>query len=180
MNRYRLAIATLVLGALTACNSAAPAATATPSAVPVATATPSASPTSTPDVISPQTLLARGTFKNKGATVELDATGRGSSVQGTMTMYDVDFSFTVDLECTRTTPGGLILIGGDVIDSTFDLAPIGSRVAIVLKRGSPVQAHPDFEVDPPAATCLLYLESLTDAQATPDLEPIVGTVELGP
>ncbi len=97
-----------------------------------------------------------------------------------MTMYDVDFSFTVDLECTRTTPGGLILIGGDVTDSTFYMAPTATRVAIVLQRGSPVQAHPDFEPEPAAETCVEYLESLTDEQATPDLEPIVGTVELGP
>lgn len=171
MNRLTFAAA-VTLGILAACGGAAP--TASPTPTPAPTPVPTAVPTAAP------TLIALGTFKNKGANVELDATGDGSSVVGTMHMFDVDFSFNVNLECTRTTPAGLILIGGKVTDSTFDLAPIGSRVAIVLKRGSPVQAHPDFEADPPAATCLLYLESLTDAQATPDLEPIVGTVELGP
>lgn len=60
------------------------------------------------------------------------------------------------------------------------MAPTDTRVAIVLQRGSPVQAHPDFEASPAAETCLAYLESLTDAYSTPDLEPIIGTVELGP
>ena len=163
--------ALFVTGILAGCGASAP--TAPPSPVP--TPAPTAAPTAAP------TLLARGTFKNKGASVELDAIGAGSNVQGTLHMFDTDFSFTVDLKCARTTPGGLIEVGGDVIDSDFELAPEGSRAAIVLKPGSPVEAHPDFEPVPPAATCQEYLETLTDDQATPDLEPIVdGTIELGP
>jgi hypothetical protein len=170
MNRLILAaLITVIAG----CSAAVPTAAPTPTLAP--TPVPTTAPTVAP------TLIARGTFKNKGANVELEATGEGASVDGTMTMSDVDFSFTVDLECTRTTPGGLILIGGDVTDSDFELAPDGSRAAIVLKPGSPVEAHPDFEPIPSAGTCMEYLESLTDEQATPDLEPIVqGTIELGP
>jgi hypothetical protein len=36
------------------------------------------------------TLLARGTFKAKGEPVELDATGNGDSITGTMTVGDTD------------------------------------------------------------------------------------------
>src|SRR5687768_4955777 len=169
--------ALMTLAILTGCTGAGPTTAPTSSTVPVTTPTPSVGPTSTPESTPTPTLLARGTFENKGATVELDATREGSNVQGTLHMFDADFSFTVDLKCAWTTPGGLIEIGGDVIDSDFELAPEGSRAAIVLKPGSPVEAHPDFEPVPPAATCLEYLETLTDDQAAPDLEPITeGTI----
>ena len=66
---------------------------------------------------------------------------------GSMTYTDVGGEalggFTVDLVRTRTTDGGLILIGGPVIDSTkgyVESAPEGSNIAIVLQRGSPVNA----------------------------------------
>jgi hypothetical protein len=130
------------------------------------------------------TLLARGTFENKGFNVELDATGEGSDVQGAMTWSssEDDSTFTVDLQCTRTLPSGLVLIGGEVTDTSFEYAPERTRVAIVIKPGSPVQAHPDFEnPDPPAASCMAYLEDIDQARAADQLETItVGSIELGP
>jgi hypothetical protein len=95
--------------------------------------------------------------------------------------------FVVDLACTRTTDSGLIVIGGPITDSTHvdDFGPEGSNVAIVLQRGSPVKAvfwleHPD----PHEASCPAFLESIPDEgdpgfQAS-GLEPIEGTIELGP
>ena len=64
-------------------------------------------------------LLARGTFGLFGAEVELSATGGGDSVTGTMAVTHEDGDFTVDLKCTRTTEDGVILIGGDITDSTL-------------------------------------------------------------
>lgn len=144
-------------------------------------------PTATP---SP-TPLAVGSFSSHGGRIQLDATGDGSNVTGSMTYTDVGGAdvghFTVDLVCTRTTDGGLILIGGPVTDSTNvdDSAPTGSNVAIVLQRGSPVRAvfwleHPD----PHEASCPAFLDSIPDV-GDPEfepigLEPIEGTVELRP
>ena len=178
MNRFSFAILALVACVLSGCSGVGPTAAPTASPAPVATATPSPIPTVAPSP-SPA-LLARGTFQNKGATIELDATGSGSDVHGHMTMSASDFSFTVDLQCTRTF-GAFMLIGGDVTDSTLDHPSVGTRVAIVLKRGSPVQAHPDFESpDPPEATCLAYLEEIDEARATDQLDPVtVGDIELG-
>jgi hypothetical protein len=59
-------------------------------------------------------VLARGTFKLFGAEVELDATGDGDRVTGTMSVTHEDGDFTVDLKCTRTTEDGVILIAGDI------------------------------------------------------------------
>jgi hypothetical protein len=127
------------------------------------------------------TLLARGNFHNHGAAIELDATGGGSGVKGVMTLSDEGGHFTVNLTCSRTTPSGLIAIGGDVTDSTHSYAPLGTRVAIVLERGAPVRAFPHFEnPDPPAATCQAFLDSVPDGGAAAFLEPIEGSVELGP
>jgi hypothetical protein len=123
----------------------------------------------------------------KGAEVELDATGDGDSVAGTMTVSHATGDFTVDLKCTLTAEDGRILIGGDTTDSTSDYATKGARSAIVLKPGSPVHAAFEFEltvVDSPAASCMAFLEGLIDLEnltsGGPDaLEPIEGTVELG-
>ena len=57
-------------------------------------------------------LLARGNFVTVLGAVELEATGVGSSVTGRMTVSDEGSSFTVDLQCARTTEDGLIMIGG--------------------------------------------------------------------
>ncbi len=174
MTRMILSLAT-ALFVLAGCSSAAPTPAPSPSATPAPTVAPTVAPSPTP------TLIARGTFRTKAAQVEFEATGTGSDVQGQFTMSDSTFSFTVALECTRTLPSGLILVGGTVTDSTADFAETGTRAAYVFKRGSPVEAHPDFEgPDPPAATCMSYLESIDQARAADQLDPITeGTIDLG-
>ena len=136
--------------------------------------------------------LAVGNFTSHGGVIELDATGDGSDVTGSMTYTDGGGAhlggFVVDLACTRTTDGGLILIGGPVIDAMngyVESAPEGSNIAIVLQRGSPVKAeiwveHPD----PHEASCPVFLEKIPDlgdpGRDPSALEPIEGTVELRP
>ena len=143
------------------------------------TATPSPSPA----------LLAVGNFTSHGGSIELDATGEGSNVTGTMTYTDLGGAdvgrFAVDLACTQTTDGGLILIGGPVTESTVELVPEGSNVAIVLQRGSPVKAEVWLEgPDPHLASCPAFLETIPDLEDSgrdpSALEPIEGTIELRP
>ena len=133
------------------------------------------------------TLLASGTFRAKGSPVELEATGHGDSVTGTMTVSGDagETLFAVDLKCARIAEDGRILIGGDTTEAT-DWATKGLRTAIVLKPGSPVHAVFEFEGDllPPASSCLAFLDGTMDqkfaTEIGPDaLEPIEGTVELG-
>ena len=131
--------------------------------------------------------LAAGTFLSHGGQIQLNATGSGTSVTGTLSYTDPASSadrFVVALACTRTSAGGLIMIGGTVTDSTFDSEPKGSRVAIVLQRGAPVKAliHSEYP-DPAYATCQAFLESIPDvgnAEFAKVLEPIDGTVALRP
>ena len=143
------------------------------------TATPSPSPAP----------LAVGNFGSHGGSIELDAAGDGADVTGTMTYTDAGGAdlggFAVDLACTRTTDGGLIVIGGPIIESTIEHAPKGSNVAIVLQRGSPVKAVFWFEhPDPHEASCPAFLEGVPDAGGSGTepraLEPIEGTIELRP
>jgi hypothetical protein len=136
--------------------------------------------------------LAVGSFSSHGGQIELEATGEGSNVTGSMTYTDVGGAdlggFTVDLACTRTTDGGLILIGGPIIESTkgyVESAPEGSNIALVLQRESPVKAeiwveHPD----PHEPSCPDFLETIPDlgdpGREPGALEPIEGTIELRP
>ena len=128
-------------------------------------------------------LLARGTFRvvAAGSDVVLDAAGRGTDVTGRMTVTGESGGFTVDLECSQTDATGLLWIGGDVTASTDKTnEPMGSRVAIVFKRGSPVQGIFVFQFnDPRSASCLAFFDDMR-ALGPITTEPIVGTVELAP
>ena len=131
------------------------------------------------------TLLASGTFRAKGASVELNATGGASSVTGTMIVTDESRNMTVDLECTRTTDAGLIWIGGDITESAnWSDAPKGTRAAIVFKRGTPVQAVFVFQMaDPRSASCHAFFDdmmAIVEGELAGALEPIEGTVQLAP
>jgi len=136
------------------------------------------------------TLLARGAFKVLGADVELDAAGDGDSVTGTMNVTHESGDFTVDLKCTQTTDDGVILIAGDITDSASPYAREGAREVIVFKPGSPVYATFDSEGRSggdvlPAASCPALLRQVIDTGTQTvigpnGLEPIEGTVELGP
>jgi hypothetical protein len=143
---------------------------------------PTIEPSSSPSV------LARGDFTVEGRAVELDAAGAGSGVTGSVSATnDDDFTgFTVDLQCTLTTEDGLILIGGDVTDTSTDYAPAGTWAGLVLQRGSPMRGVFVFQLDDPrAASCPAFLEQMI-VGSEPDggleayLQPIEGTVELGP
>jgi len=135
-----------------------------------------------------QALLARGTFTatvGGGYTVDLDATGGGSSVTGSMIVSNAtNGGYTVDLECTRTIDG-LLWIGGDVTESTNSNAPAGTRAAIVLKPGSPVEAIFVWQMnDPQSASCQAFFDDMIAVGGAGDfpagMEPIEGTVELAP
>ena len=136
------------------------------------------------------TLLARGTFMLYEAEVDLDATGSGDSVTGTMAVSHADGDFTVDLKCTRTTEDGVILIAGDITDSASPHAKKGAREVLVLKPGSPVYASFDSEGRPggdvrPADSCPELLEQVietgTQTVVGPNgLEPIQDAIEFGP
>ena len=124
-------------------------------------------------------LLARGTFTAQvggGYTVELDATGEASSVTGTMVVSNAaNGAYTVDLECTRTIDG-LLWIGGDVTESTNDDAPAGTRAAIVLKPGSPVEAIFVWQMDDPrSASCQAFFEGIDRARGVGEYPSGDGT-----
>jgi len=132
--------------------------------------------------------LAHGTFTAKGEPVELNATGAGDGVTGTMTV-GADASnplFAVDLTCAVTAEDGRILIAGDTTESTADWATEGAYTAIVLKPGSPGHAVFAFGSDAAsAASCMEFLEEIIDQHFTTAigngaLEPIKGRVELAP
>jgi len=134
------------------------------------------------------TLIASGTFNAKGGDVDLNATRTGDRVTGTMTVDHGDGAFTVDLQCSRTAQDGRVLIGGDTTVSTSPYATKGNRTAIVLKPGTPVHAVFAFEdarFASRAASCTAFLDGMVDRASAsvigPDaLEPIEGTVKLGP
>jgi hypothetical protein len=130
------------------------------------------------------TLLARGAFTSHGVAAQIDATGSGDDVAGTLTVSDSGQDATVDLECARTTDDGLIEIGGLVTESTFDDGfPKDRRVAVIFEPGSPVKAvwRIALVAEPVDPSCQALFETMDKPGADdprPGLEPIEGTVEL--
>ena len=126
-------------------------------------------------------MLATGTFGFQGFSTTLDATGAGSNVDGSLRATGTG-NFTVDMQCERTIDG-LQWIGGDVTESSYSTAPKGTRAAIILKPGSPVEAIFMFQMnDPDSASCQAFFDDMLalgdDINA--GLDPIVGTIELAP
>jgi hypothetical protein len=126
-------------------------------------------------------LLAKGTFEVNGINTTLDATGSGTNVSGTLTGSNSDGAYTVDLKCEKTIDGRR-WIGGDVTRSTnLQNAPVGSRTAIVLKPGSPVEGTFIFQMsDPASASCLAFFDDMLALGPIDTMSPINGTVQLAP
>ena len=128
-------------------------------------------------------LLAAGTFTSHGVAAELDARGAGDNVTGSLTVSDSGLHATVDLECARTKDG-LTIIAGMVRDSTFDDDfPKGHRVAVIFQPGSPVKAvwYIALTGEAPVNSCKALVDDIIKPEeAAPGLEPIEGTVQLGP
>jgi hypothetical protein len=130
--------------------------------------------------------LASGSFLAKGGRVTLAAYPDGAAITGTLSYTDPQDSldgFWVDLACMRATSGGLVMFGGTTTRTTFDGTPMGTRVALVLRPGNPVNGFIHHEYpDPPLATCPAFLGTILDfgdpAFDASVLEPIDGTVEL--
>lgn len=201
----RLLVTSLVIGIVGACGSAGPAAppstgraqgatTTAASVQPVApTAAPTLAvtggPTVAPSPTSPP-LLARGAFKLYGADVDVNATRTGDTVTGVMTVTHADGDFNVDLECADVTEDGVLLLAGEITESSSPYAREGAREVLVLKGGTPVYASFDSEGRPggdvvPATSCAALLDQVietgTQTVIGPNgLEPIEGTVELAP
>jgi hypothetical protein len=146
---------------------------------------PSPSPSPSP------VLLARGNFvpARDWGTVELEATRAGSDVSGSMTMTRGEGGFTADLQCSLATEDGFLIIGGYVTpESGSHLWPTDTLVALVLKRGAPVQGQIWIQNTLPlsrADNCADFLdEQMRSHRRFADedfwLDPIEGTVEFGP
>ena len=164
----------ILLGALLAACQATPEPTTKPSE--------SASP-------SPG-LLARGNFViADGSEFELEAFGQGPNVTGHMIVSEhvsdptIDDAFTVELQCTRTTADGVIMIGGVTTEGN-GVSPEGAWAAIVLEPGSPVKAYALSQRGGPsseAASCMAYLDEKEPVRGGfPGLTPVDVSIELGP
>ena len=145
-----------------------------------------AAPSETP---TPGT-LASGSFTadlgSWGQAFDIEATGTGDDVSGAMEVSSPVGPWSVDLQCSGTTDDGLLVIGGEVTESTHEIAPEGVYAAILLAPGTPVRTLLWIEDESsPADSCPAFLETMFSA---PDfveptgehLVPIEGDLELAP
>ena len=145
----------------------------------------SAAPSETP---TPGT-LASGSFAadlgSWGQALDIEATGEGSDVSGTMDVSSAERTWSVDLQCSRTADDGLLVIGGEVTESTHEIAPEGVYAAILLAPGTPVRTLLWIEDGSSSAdSCPAFLETMFSAPdfvalTGGDLVPIEGELELG-
>lgn len=152
-------------------------------------------PTSTPTPVT----LASGSFTvplgEFGQAIDIDAIRTGDEVSGRMDISDPaggEGAYSVDVQCARTTDDGILMIGGEVTESTYEeFIETGAYVAIALAPGTPVRmlwgvdVLATDDVPAPAESCSAYLESwLADPEFAQTLRthgrPIEGELELGP
>jgi hypothetical protein len=151
-------------------------------------------PDSTPTPVPTAETLASGSFAvnlgDGGEAFDIEATSAGEDVSGTFDSSGAAGTYSVDLQCTRTTDDGLLLIAGEVTESTNETVSPGVYVAIMFAPGTPVRALlafdvlPSDEVPSPADSCPGYLETLVSdpellASVDAGAPPIVGHLDLG-
>jgi hypothetical protein len=158
-------------------------------------ATPTPQPTSSTPV---EVTLASGSFTvplgEFGEAVDIEAVRTGDDVSGTMEISNPvggEGAYSVDVQCARTTDDGILLIGGEVTESTYqEFIEDGAYVVIVLAPGTPVRMlwAADVlvadEVPAPAESCSAFVETMLDDPEFVDAadvqgRPIEGDLELG-
>jgi len=147
------------------------------------------SPTATPHSSTSAT-LASGSFTahlgSWGEEFDIEATGTGDDVSGTLEVSTSGGTYSIDLQCAQTTDDGILVIGGAVTESTHEIAPEAVYVAILLAPGTPVRTLLWIDDDPsPADSCPAFLATMSNAPefielTVDDLVPIEGDLELGP
>jgi hypothetical protein len=158
-------------------------------------ATPTPQPTATTPTAA--VTLASGSFtvplNEFGEAVDIEAVRTGDVVSGTIEISNPaggEGAYSVDVQCARTTDKGFLLIGGEVIESTYgEFIEDGAYVVIALAPGTPVRmlwavdVLVTDEVPAPAESCSAFVESLLSDPLfdAVDVEgrPIQGDLELG-
>lgn len=152
----------------------------------------------TPSPTSAAITLASGSFTASlgefGEVFDIEATKTGDDVSGTM---DVSFAsgaegaYSVDVQCARTTDDGMLAIGGEVTESTYEFVAQGAYVAITLVPGNPVRTLLGIDVvasdasPSPAPSCSAFVDTLVgDSAFLQGVDdhgvPIEGELELNP
>lgn len=139
-------------------------------------------PTPSPTPLQSPVPIASGSFTapllaSGVTTVDIDAVGSGGNASGSMDVSDADGRFSVDLQCTRWAEFSTLLIGGEVTDSTHDVAAEGSRVVIAFHPRTVITALMWVEDSPPAPTCRAFLQSIRiPIEVANDMETVVGSM----
>jgi hypothetical protein len=159
-------------------------------------ATPTPHPTATTRPTGAGT-LASGSFTAPlgefGEAVDIEAVRTGDDVSGTMEISNPaggEGAYSVDVQCAGTTDDGILLIGGEVTESTYEqFIEDGAYVVIALAPGTPVRVLwavdvlVTDEVQAPAESCSAFVETLLGDQFLDAVEvngrPIEGDLELG-
>ena len=152
-------------------------------------------PDSTPTPVPTAETLASGSFAanlgEAGEAFGIEATRTGEDVSGTFDSSGAAGTYSVELQCTRTTDDGLLLIAGEVTESTNDTVSPGVYVAIMFTTDTPVvrtllgfDVLPSDAVPSPADSCPAYLETLvSDPEFLTSVHdgaiPIDGQLDLG-
>ena len=160
-----------------------------------AEATPTPQPTaSTPVAVT----LASGSFTvplgEFGEAVDIEAVRTGEDVSGTLEISNPvggEGAYSVDVQCARTTDAGVLLIGGEVTESTYEeFIEDGAYVVIALASGTPVRmvwaadVLVTDEVPAPAESCSAFVDTLLADPGFVDVvdvsgRPIEGDLEMG-
>jgi hypothetical protein len=153
-------------------------------------------PTPSPSPVA--VTIASGSFTvplgEFGEAIDIEATRTGDDVSGTMEISNPvggEGAYSVDVQCSRTTDDGFLIIGGEVTASTYEeFVQEGAYVALAFAPGTPVRmlwavdVLATDEAAVPAESCTAYTDTVLDEPGFLDAldvqgRPIDGDLELG-
>ena len=107
-------------------------------------------------------------------TVEVDAVETDGDVGGTVTVDDDGGRWSIDIRCSGTVEGTLVL-AGDVASGS---PKAGTHAALFVRQAEPDRVAVWFEDPPPAKTCEDFVAAIPPG-VTEALLPVAGDIEQG-
>ena len=119
-----------------------------------------------PSAADPISGLVTFPLGDQSATVDVAASAIGSRLAGTATVAIASDRFTIGLECFRMFDDTTWILGGEIVQSTSEGQAVGTRVAVIVRDGSPQQVILWFEdpSSPAGAGCAALVNAIPDEE----------------
>jgi hypothetical protein len=143
--------------------------------VPAETSSPAPSPS--PVEVRGQFVL----FADHDYTLVFDALANGSTLSGTVAVSFQGGGITIGLQCARQFDAQTWMLAGEIEESSGEGLPVGTRIAVIVRDGSPQRASM-WPANGPADDCADFVTNIPDnaVEGQDMIGPVEGAITLPP